>query len=88
VEEVKILQKEAAEALEARLEGRVYFHGDEKPSTIDLILAAFLANGLGTEANPHWKGSRNPSFLSTRHCSASSMMHRGGWVKLILRRVF
>jgi glutathione S-transferase len=55
IEEVKILQKEAAEALEARLEGRVYFHGDENPSQIDLIVVAFLANSLGTKANPYWK---------------------------------
>jgi glutathione S-transferase len=55
VEEVEALGKEAAEALEVRLQGRVYFHGDEKPSTIDLILLAFLVNSLGTKSNPHWK---------------------------------
>jgi hypothetical protein len=41
VAQVEILQKEAVEALEVRLEGRVYFHGDEKPSGIDLILVAW-----------------------------------------------
>jgi glutathione S-transferase len=55
IEEVMILQREAAEALDARLDGRVYFHGDENPSGVDLILVAFLANSLGTQANPHWK---------------------------------
>jgi glutathione S-transferase len=56
VAEVETLQKEAVEALETRLEGRVYFHGDEKPSGIDLILVSFLQSGLVTEWNPHWIG--------------------------------
>lgn len=55
-EDVKFLQKEAVEALETRLEGRIYFHGDKKPSEIDLIVFAFLANNLGTKTNPHWAG--------------------------------
>ena len=54
--EVETLQKEAVEALEARLEGRVYFHGNEKPSGIDLILVAFLQSSLVTGWNPHWTG--------------------------------
>ena len=56
VAQVEILQKEAVEALEARLEGRIYFHGDEKPSGIDLILVAFLQSGLVKKWNPHWTG--------------------------------
>lgn len=47
VEEVMILQREPAEALDARLDGRVYFHEDENPSGMDLILVAFLVNSLG-----------------------------------------
>jgi len=56
VAEVETLQKEAVEALEARLEGRVYFHGGDKPSGIDLILVAFLQSGLAKKWNPHWSG--------------------------------
>jgi len=55
VDEVKSLQREGIEALEARLEGQVYFHGDDKPSDIDLIVFAFLATSLSSKANPHWK---------------------------------
>ena len=47
VEEVMILQREPAETLDARLDGRVYFHEDENPSGMDLILVAFLVNSLG-----------------------------------------
>lgn len=54
-EEVMTLQREAVEALEARLEGLAYFHSDKTPSRIDLTVFGFLANSLGTEANPHWK---------------------------------
>jgi Glutathione S-transferase N-terminal domain/Glutathione S-transferase, C-terminal domain len=55
MEEVKILQEEAVEVLDARLEGRVYFHGDEKPSEIDLILYGSLVSAIATEANPQLK---------------------------------
>jgi hypothetical protein len=55
VEEVKALQEEAVKMLEARLDGRVYFHGDEKPSEIDLILYGSLASAVATEANPQLK---------------------------------
>jgi hypothetical protein len=55
MEEVKTLQEEAVKVIEARLEGRVYFHGDEKPSEIDLILYGSLASAVATEANPQLK---------------------------------
>lgn len=54
VEEVKVLQKEAVDALDSRLAERSYFHGDDKPSMIDLIMFAFVTNSLGTKANPYW----------------------------------
>ena len=40
--EVKRLHQEALSALEPRLEGRVYFHDDDAPSEIDLILYGSL----------------------------------------------
>ena len=55
MEEVKALQEEAVNALEARLEGRVYFHGDDSPSEIDLILYGSLVSAVATEANPQLK---------------------------------
>ena len=55
MEEVNALQEEAVNALEARLEGRVYFHGDESPSEIDLILYGSLVSAVATEANPQLK---------------------------------
>jgi glutathione S-transferase len=53
-EEVRFLQKEAFEALEARFAGHKYFHGDERPSRIDLTVYGFLANILATEGNPYF----------------------------------
>jgi len=53
-EEVQVLQKEAFEAIEARMAGRSYFHDGERPTCIDLTIYGFLANTLGTEGNPYW----------------------------------
>lgn len=55
--EVFTIQKQGLEALEAMLDssGTKWFHGDQRPSTIDLIIFAFLVNTLGTGANPHWR---------------------------------
>ncbi|KAG2083547.1 hypothetical protein BD769DRAFT_1541306, partial [Suillus cothurnatus] len=41
--EVQSLQKEAFEALEARMSGHLYFHDSEQPTSIDLIVYGFLA---------------------------------------------
>ncbi|KAG2347947.1 hypothetical protein BDR05DRAFT_594107 [Suillus weaverae] len=53
-EEAQSLQKEAFEALEARMSGHLYFHDSEQPTCIDLIVYAFLADTLATNANPYW----------------------------------
>ncbi|OAX40176.1 hypothetical protein K503DRAFT_714963 [Rhizopogon vinicolor AM-OR11-026] len=53
-EEAQSLQKEAFEALEARMSGHLYFHGGERPTRIDLTVYGFLANTLATEGNPYW----------------------------------
>ncbi|KAJ8589034.1 hypothetical protein M405DRAFT_229072 [Rhizopogon salebrosus TDB-379] len=53
-EEAQSLQKEAFEALEARMSGHLYFHGGERPTRIDLTIYGFLANTLATEGNPYW----------------------------------
>lgn len=53
-EEAQTLQKEAFEALEARMSGHLYFHGGKQPTRIDLTIYGFLANTLATEANPYW----------------------------------
>jgi len=53
-EEVQFLQKEAFEALEAKFAEHKYFHGDERPSRIDLTVYGFLANILSTEGNPYF----------------------------------
>ncbi|KAG2367020.1 hypothetical protein BDR07DRAFT_1394625 [Suillus spraguei] len=42
------------EALEARMSGHLYFHDSERPTSIDLIIYAFLANTLATSGNPYW----------------------------------
>ncbi|KAG6334221.1 hypothetical protein ID866_4865 [Astraeus odoratus] len=52
-EEVQILQKEAVDALEVKLEKHKYFYGDESPSQIDLTIYGFLANILTTKGNPN-----------------------------------
>lgn len=54
--EVQTLQREAVGALEAKLRGRRYFHGDGRLSRIDLTVFGFLANTLTTEGNPHFTG--------------------------------
>ena len=53
-EDVQILQREAFEALEVKLQRHKYFHGDERPSSIDLTVYGFLANILSTGGNPHF----------------------------------
>lgn len=53
-EEAQTLQKEAFEALEARMSGHLYFHDSEGPTRIDLTIYGFLANTLATEGNPYW----------------------------------
>lgn len=53
-EEAQSLQREAFEALEARMSGHLYFHDSERPTSIDLIIYAFLANTLATSGNPYW----------------------------------
>jgi hypothetical protein len=64
MEEVRTLQEEAMKTLEARLGGRSYFHGDKKPSEIDLILFGSLVSAVATEANPSLKElSLNSSIL-------------------------
>lgn len=65
-EEVQSLQKEAFEALEARMSGHSYFHDSERPTSIDLIVYAFLANTLATSGNPYWADMvlRNHTLLA------------------------
>ncbi|KAG0705685.1 hypothetical protein DFH29DRAFT_905385 [Suillus ampliporus] len=53
-EEAQSLQKEAFEALEARMSGHLYFHDSKQPSCIDLTIYGFLANTLATDGNPYW----------------------------------
>lgn len=53
-EEVRTLQKEVFDALEAKLRKHKYFHGDERPSRIDLTVYGFLANILTCEGNPYF----------------------------------
>lgn len=53
-EEAQSVQKEAFEALEARMSGHLYFHDSEQPTRIDLIIYGFLANTLATNGNPYW----------------------------------
>lgn len=45
------LAREYFEGLEARLEGKEYFHGNE-PTVIDTVLYAFLANTVSMPGNP------------------------------------
>jgi len=75
VAQVEALQNDAVEAFEARLEGRIYFHGDENPSEIELILAAFLQSGLVKKSwNPHWTGLslKSPNIVAfTRRITES-----------------
>lgn len=47
------LLREYAEALEARLEGAEFFHGDE-PTMIDMIVYGFIANALDQPGNPEY----------------------------------
>ncbi|KAG1733639.1 uncharacterized protein EDB91DRAFT_1238567 [Suillus paluster] len=53
-EDAQSLQKEAFEALEARMSGHLYFHDTEQPTRIDLTIYGFLANTLATNGNPYW----------------------------------
>ncbi|KAF8834313.1 hypothetical protein BDN67DRAFT_976114 [Paxillus ammoniavirescens] len=52
-EEVKVLGQEAIDALTARLDGKIYFHGDEF-TTIDAVLYGVLVNVLGNRSSPHF----------------------------------
>jgi hypothetical protein len=65
-EEVQSLQKEAFEALEARMSGHLYFHDSEQPTSIDLIVYGFLANTLATNGNPYWADMvlKSPTLLT------------------------
>lgn len=65
-EEAQTLQKEAFEALEARMSSRLYFHDSEQPTRIDLIVYGFLANTLATSGNPYWANMvlRSPTLLA------------------------
>lgn len=53
-EERVVLEKEYVEGLEARLEGTEYFHGSE-PTTVDVVLYAFLAHAVVHPGNPVFK---------------------------------
>lgn len=65
-EEAQSLQKEAFEAVEARMSGHLYFHDSEQPTGIDLIIYGFLANTLATSGNPYWADMvlRSPTLLA------------------------
>jgi len=56
---------EFVEALEARLGSQTYLHG-EQISMIDLTVASFIANALGTKTNPHFVGLvlKSPTLVS------------------------
>ncbi|KIJ67090.1 hypothetical protein HYDPIDRAFT_109098 [Hydnomerulius pinastri MD-312] len=52
-DEVKALGQEAIDNLAARLEGKMYFHG-ERFTTVDAVLYGFLVNVLGNRASPQF----------------------------------
>jgi glutathione S-transferase len=53
-EEIDQLLREYVDGLEARLERDDYFHGKE-PTLVDVVVYAFLANAIGSEANPEYR---------------------------------
>ncbi|THH18628.1 hypothetical protein EW146_g2391 [Bondarzewia mesenterica] len=55
VEEVDQLMKEWVDGLDARLEGKTFFHGGEHPTLVDIVLGGFLIQCVGQRSNAEFK---------------------------------
>ncbi|TFK57691.1 hypothetical protein OE88DRAFT_1671850 [Heliocybe sulcata] len=57
LDEVHTLEKEFVDALDAKFaDGREYFHQTEAPTEIDVVLYAFLTQGLSQKGNAYFTG--------------------------------